>query len=247
MAGALTIVGSGIQTGRDITRAASDCVRQADKVLYLATERVTTTWLRELNASAESLHRFYGVDKPRQRTYAEMVDYILSFVRAGRNVCVVCYGHPGVFADPMHESIRVARREGFRARLLPAISSIDWLYADLAVDPAQGCQIYEAADFLTRRPRFDPTSGLVLLQVGIIWEMNYPAKCNSDGFCKLAAYLAHTYDPDHEVVIYEAAQYSISDPSIQRIQLKMASRVVLSLASTLYVPPKGTSQHSGNE
>lgn len=247
MPGSLVIVGSGIQSTRDLTRAARDQITRADKVLYLATERITTTWLHNLNPSAEPLHGFYALDKPRKTTYQEMVEHILSFVRAGLSVCVVCYGHPGVFAYPMHESIRVARSENYPAQMLPGISSIDWLYADLGLDPAQGCQIYEATDFLTCHPRFDSRRGLILLQVGIISEKDFPAQCNVEGFCKLANYLSNEYGREHEVVIYEAAQISIAKPSIQRVPLKLAANVNLSLASTMYAPPRGTPAYGGNE
>lgn len=245
--GSLVIVGSGIQSTRDMTRGALGYIQQADKVLYLATERITTTWLERLNPSAEPLHRFYSQDKPRKTTYREMVEHILSFVRSGLSVCVVCYGHPGVFADPMHESMRIARRENHQAQMLPGISSIDWLYADLRLDPAQGCQIYEATDFLTHEPRFDTRRGLILLQIGIIGEKGYPAQCNVKGFCRLAKSLSDEYGANHEVVIYEASQISIAKPRIQRMPLKLAATVNLSLAATMYVPPRGTPAYSGNE
>ena len=79
------------------------------------------------------------------------------------------YGHPGVFVTPSHEAIRRAREEGFPARMLPAISAEDCLFADLGVDPAR------SAARATRRPtssstrrRVDPTAALVLWQIGTV-------------------------------------------------------------------------------
>src|SRR5437773_2103233 len=74
--------------------------------------------------------------KPRRETYAEMVEELLAPVRAGHNVCAAFYGHPGVFVNPGHEAIRRARAEGFPARMLPAVSALDCLVADLGIDPA---------------------------------------------------------------------------------------------------------------
>jgi precorrin-2 methylase len=240
MSPSLVIVGSGIQSGRDMTRAALEEIRRADKVLYLVTELITATWLHELNPSAEPLHVFYGINKPRRDTYAEMAEHILSFLRAGRNVCVVSYGHPGIFADPMHEALRRARSEKYPAVMLPGISAIDWLYADLGLDPAtNGCQIFDATDFLEHRRRHDTESALILLQVGIIGEKTLPQKCNTETFRELTQYLSREYGPDHEIVIYEASRYSIANPVIQRAALKRPSAVTLSLASTMYVPAKG--------
>ena len=235
----LAIVGSGIQSGRDLTRGARDEIRRADKVLYLVAEPVTAMWLRKLNPSAESLHTFYAIDKPRRDTYAQMVEHILSFLRAGLNVCVVSYGHPGVFADPMHEAMKRARREKFAAFMLPGISAIDWLYADLGLDPAtSGCQIFDATDFFEQRRKHDTSCALILLQVGIIGETMFPRACNAEKFCALTERLSRDYGAHHEIVIYEASQYSIANSVIQRAALSAPSSIVLSLASTMYVPPK---------
>jgi len=239
MSPSLAIVGSGIQSGRDLTRGARDEIRRADKVLYLVAEPVTAMWLRRLNSSAESLHPFYAIDKPRRDTYAEMVEHILSFLRAGLNVCVVSYGHPGIFADPMHEAMKRARSEKFVASMLPGISAIDWLYADLGLDPAtSGCQIFDATDFLEQKRKHDTSSALILLQVGIVGETTFPPACNTEKFCALAERLSRDYGAEHEIVIYEASQYSIANPVVQRAALSAASSIALSLASTMYVPPK---------
>ena len=52
-----------------------------------------------------------------------MVDRILASVRDGRRTVAAFYGHPGVFAFATHESIRRARAEGYRARMLPGVSA----------------------------------------------------------------------------------------------------------------------------
>ena len=50
-------------------------------------------------------------------------------------------------------------REGFNAQMLAGISAEDCLFADLGLDPGKnGCQSFEATDFLIRRRQFEPTS-----------------------------------------------------------------------------------------
>ena len=56
-----------------------------------------------------------------------------------------------VFVQPSHESIAIARLEGFSARMLPGISAEDCLFADIGLDPGKdGCQSFEATDFLRK-------------------------------------------------------------------------------------------------
>src|SRR5215813_8253872 len=50
-----------------------------------------------LNASVDFFNHLYEAGKPRIETYQEMVESTLSYVRQGLKVCLVLYGHPGVF------------------------------------------------------------------------------------------------------------------------------------------------------
>lgn len=229
--------GCGMQFGCHLTPQARERIAAADRVLYLV-DAVAAHGLIELNRSAESLDRFYAPDRPRAQTYEAIVEHALAFVRAGENVCLVSYGHPGVFADPFHESVRRARREGYPAEMLPAISSEDCLFADLLVDPAtSGMQTFDATDFLVHRRRFDPTSALVLLQVAMTGQTGPNVDDDHRGARILGDVLAQTYGEAHEVVLYEAPVHAIANPSIQRLALRdMAAHV--SRAMTLYVPPR---------
>ena len=51
------------------------------------------------------------------QTYEEMVDVMVETVRAGKTVCAVFYGHPGVFVLPTHRAIATLRAEGFKAMM----------------------------------------------------------------------------------------------------------------------------------
>ena len=174
--GSLTVVGTGIQLVGHLTLAAKAWIEQADKVLFAVADPVTAKWLQTLNPTAEALP--YNTNNQRRReTYREMVDRILAEVRQELNVCAVFYGHPGVFAYPTHEAIKQARHEGFRAQMLPGISAEDCLFADLGIDPGRnGCQSFEATDFLIRRRKFDPTSALILWQIAMTGNLGFYQK-----------------------------------------------------------------------
>jgi len=239
--GSLTIVGTGIQAVTHVTPQTRACIEEADKVLYLMVDPVTVEWIRKLNPTAESLGRFYGTGKLRGVKYSEITEGILQFVRKGLNVCAAFYGHPGVYVDPGNAAIRRARAEGFSARMLPAISAMDCLYADLGVDPgALGSQSYGATHFLRRVRRFEPGRPLFLWQVGLIGETRVPSRaCNRAGLKLLAAELKKFYPRNHKVVIYEASQFVICKPAIRTVRLADLPAARVSPLSILYVPPLG--------
>lgn len=240
--GSLTIVGTGFQAVRHLTFESKMIIEQADKVLYLVNDPVSELWVKKMNSNSESLMTFYMGGKYRPDTYKDMTDLTLKYVREGLNVCVVYYGHPGVFVNPSHESIRQAHAEGFDALILPGISAEDCLFADLGIDPgACGCQSFEATDFLINRRKFDTSSHLILWQIGVIGDYTYdPDRDSKPSLTIMVDFLEKYYDTHHKVCIYQAAEYAICKPIIQHLPLSKVDtqEALVNYASTLYVPPK---------
>ena len=155
------------------------------------------------------------------------------------NACVAFYGHPGTFAHSTHEAIRVARKEGHRARMLPGISAQDCLFADLGFDPSDGCQIYEATAFLVSKPKTDPSCALILYQAGAIGVSTFEttALWNRSGLQVLTEVLAKKYSPRHKVTLYTAPHFPVCDPIIQKVSIARLPKAEVTIATTLFVPP----------
>jgi uncharacterized protein YabN with tetrapyrrole methylase and pyrophosphatase domain len=238
--GSLVVVGTGIKLVAQTTLEAVEQMKRADRLFYLADEPATEVWLRRLNATATSLSSHYAEGKPRELTYAQMAECLVAAVRSGLDVCAAFYGHPGVFVDPSHDAIRRLRRQGYRAQMLPGVSTEDCLFADLGIDPGErGCQSFEATDFLVRRRRFDPTSGLVLWQVGRLGEPSVRDNmfCRPERLEVLTSVLRRHYPPTHRVVLYAAAQFPICKPTIRRVALSRLPKTTVWPVYTIYVPP----------
>jgi len=239
--GSLIVVGTGIQMVGQTTLIDRRLMQQADKLLCLVADEATERWLKNLNASVDFFNHLYEAGKPRIQTYQEIVESTLSYVRQGLKVCLVLYGHPGVFCYPGHEAIRRARLEGYSAQMTAGISAEDCLFADLGIDPgANGCQSFEATDFLIYDRRFDPNVPLVLWQIGVIGQRDYVADpvTSGKGLAVLTETLLIYYDPAHEIVVYRAALFPLGQPCVQRMALKeLATRPIQTMA-TLFVPPK---------
>lgn len=236
--GSLTVVGTGIRMGVHLTPEARAAIDSSDELLHLAPDLLSETWLLDLHPHSVSLRSEYQVGEPREAIYERIVERMLAPVRQGRRVAVAFYGHPGIYVRPSHEAIRRAREEGHDARMLPAVSAEDCLFADLNVDPATtGCASYDATDFLLRRPPLDTASGLLLWQITVIGDPNAVAEPRLDNVQMLVERLAEQYPRDHEVVVYEASPYPIADPVIERVPLEGLSDASLTPLSTLYVPP----------
>lgn len=238
--GALIVVGTGIRTVGHLTMEAVAWIKQADKVLYVVGDPVAEAMLRELNPDgAESMTVMYAEGKQRIETYNQMVERTLQCVRGGMLTCMACYGHPGVFVYPSHESIRRARAEGYTARMLPGISAEDCLFADLGVDPGiGGCQSYEATDFLLNGRVIDPSSSVVLWQIGVVGDATFKANgYDLSAMPLLVERLLAIYPASHPMYLYEAAVFHGCDPIIRPITAADLASGPLSAGNTLYIPP----------
>jgi len=122
--------------------------------------------------------------------------------------------------------------------MLPSISAEDCMFADLGVDPAaDGCQSYEATDFLMHLRTPDTSAQLILWQVGAVGEWKYRAKgYEPPAFPLLVGRLREFYAPSHEVVVYEAAVLPGVAPRITRIALGALTAGDVTTRSTLHVP-----------
>jgi tetrapyrrole (corrin/porphyrin) methylase-like protein len=236
--GSLAVVGTGIRPGLHLTQESRSRIEQADDVLYLLAEVAPTGWIRRLNPAAESLLPIYRLGRDRDEVYEEIVETVLARARAGRDVCMVTYGHPSVFDDSSHEAVRRALAEGFSARVFPAVSAIDCLFVDLGVDPGgRGLQLYDATDFLVSERTPDVAVPLVLWQISVIGQLRTTGSVHRPGLRDLAERLGELYGPDHKAVVYEASPFPAGRPQVERTAVKDLPDAGVTGLSTLYVPP----------
>jgi tetrapyrrole (corrin/porphyrin) methylase-like protein len=239
--GSLAVVGSGIRALHQMTIEARARIASSEKVFYAVCEPLTEEWINKTCAAAENLSAFYAEGKDRSDTYSEMIDAIMNGVRGGLRVCAVFYGHPGVYVYPSHECIRIARKEGYRAVMLPGISAEGSLYADLGVDPgAEGCLSYEATDFVLGGHKLDPSCSVILWQVDAVGDPLYH-EFGYDGrhVPLLVEALLRFYDPDQSGFLYRAPVLSLGRAKIHPIRLgALAEELQANPAlGTLYIPP----------
>lgn len=246
--GSLTVVGTGIDVTTQLTPGARAAIEAADVVLYLLADAVSALRVEALNARSRSLDCFYAPGKERSATYAQIVEAILSEALGGANVCAAFYGHPGVYAAVGHEAVRRGKAAGLPARMLPAVSALDCLFADLGIDPARGgLQVYEATSFFEMRPPVDPGATLLLLQVGMLGERGgSPSAAVAARFAQLVEVLRRQYDGKREVMLYEASAYPGVAPTLVRFSLGDPEPPTPSVLATLCVPARKRQGQEGS-
>ncbi|MBV8634961.1 MAG: hypothetical protein JO002_10760 [Burkholderiaceae bacterium] len=240
--GRLVCVGTGMRLGGQITPIAQSHIESADVVVGAASNIFQRRWLQGLAREYICLARHYDVvkedGKNRRDTYRNMCAAIMDQVRAGKTVCAAFYGHPGIFACIANLAINQALAEGYEAHMVPGISAMDCLVADLRMDPGSyGLQSMEATQFLIYQRQLDPTSMLILWQIGFTGDLTLkrfdtePARLQI-----LVDKLAKHYPLDHEVILYEAATNPFEKTRIDRLALRDLPAAELKQITTLVVP-----------
>ncbi|MCX7556692.1 diguanylate cyclase [Xanthomonadaceae bacterium JHOS43] len=219
-AGSLVVVGSGIQFGRHVSERTLSEIQQAEVVFCLA-DPFALAMISSLRPDVINLGTYYAPGKDRRDTYREIDTAIMCEVLAGKAVCAVFYGHPGVFADVPHRVIRKTRAAGLAARMEPGISAEACLYADLGIDPGQrGVQSLEATHFLYYDRQPDPQGLVLLWQVALAGDWSCRRlHAEREGLQALVTKLQRWYPPDHEVILYEAAQLPIDSFRAEALRL----------------------------
>jgi precorrin-3B methylase len=227
--------------GSHLSPRARSYIEQAQVVFALVSDGIVELWLQGMNQDVRSLQPYYREGTSRMKTYRQMVAAILAEVQAGKRVCAVFYGHPGVFAWVPHKAIEGARSAGHGAHMEPGISSEDCLYADLGIDPgARGCQHYEASQFMLYRRCIDPSAWLILWQIGVAGDQSLKRFSTGQAHRQvLVDVLARHYPLDHPVIIYRAATLPFQPPRIERLALKALPQAEVGMADTLAIAPAG--------
>jgi uncharacterized protein YabN with tetrapyrrole methylase and pyrophosphatase domain len=231
----LIVVGSGIKSIAHLTQETKKVVQNADKVLYLVNEESLKTWISREAKAAESLEPIYFSSDKRVDAYHNITTHIVNEYQKVKNLCVVFYGHPVVFAESALQAVKKIKAENGNAIILPAISSMDCLFADLQIDPGdQGCFAIDATELLIYERRVDIYANVILWQIANLGThtVNQTKKINV-----LCNYLRNYYIEEQPMCIYEAAILPTQKPRIEWLKLSDLNQAKIKPISTLYIPP----------
>jgi hypothetical protein len=228
----------GMTLGSHMTPLSRSYIEKADVVFAGVSDRIIELWLAKIRPDVLSL-RSLECQRRGRDPYKQMVEAMLTDVRAGKTVCGIFYGHPGVFSWPPHEALETARKEGYRTHVEPAISAEDCLYADLGIDPGKyGCQHYEVSQLMLFKRCLDVSAYLILWQDGAADDPLLSGIRTTMAYRRiLVDVLARDYDLEHEVIIYRAPMIPTQKPDIDRVKLRLLSTVAMDSHATLVLAP----------
>ncbi|MBD8467073.1 hypothetical protein IFU30_12415 [Plantibacter sp. CFBP 8798] len=117
-----------------MTPDVSEAIRTSDEVYYLLADPLAELDLLALRPDAANLYEEYSSKANRRESYADVADRVISRAIAGASVCFVTYGDPS-FGTISTSMIRNSCLDmEIPIRVLPGVSSVACLTADLGID-----------------------------------------------------------------------------------------------------------------
>jgi precorrin-2 methylase len=238
----LYIAGLGLQTVAQITREAEHAIRQSREVLYLDTGAATRQYLETLCPRITPLFdESYREDHPRVSAYEHMAIRVIEAALHHPPVTFAIHGHPLVAAHPPFLVLELARALGLRVAVLPGISALDAIFADLRLDPVvHGVQMYEATDLLLRRRPLLNDVPAVIWQIGPLETALHSQRVSRpERFTRFVAHLRRYYPARHQVAAIYCSPHPVLPPHILRFAIEdMPDHAPeIHTGFTLYVPP----------
>jgi len=216
-AGSLVIVDTGVVAVNQVTVEGHRWIQQSDRVLFLGADSVTEHWLAKLNENVESLDGLETAD--------EIVEQMLDHVRAALAVCLAYHGRSALVAQVLRQAIALGRAEKMLSAIVPGVSPLDCLFADLGLDPLRdGCQIFAAEHLTEHGRRIDPGTALIV------------SLSDDAAHADLLKLLRKEYAAERQAVIYEPARYIVIEPVIRHGATGEIGEQDLAGASYLYIP-----------
>ncbi len=241
----ILICGLGVLNVDHVTLETERALRSVRHVLYVDTGLATPPYLQELCPRVTPLFdQSYTDGENRLNAYHHMAATVIEAALEEPPVAFAMQGHPivGAYAPVLIRD--AAALLDLRVKVLPGISSLACLFAELMLDPCvHGLQQYEATDLLLRRRPLLPDVPAVIWQIGNLeTRLHTTRRSRPERFERFRDHLLRFYPPEHEVAAVHAAAHPLMQSTVLRFPLgEIAEHAAeLHVGFSLYIPPTHT-------
>ena len=236
----IVIVGSGIKVPAQLTIEAVAALEHSSEIWTNLPEPEHAELVQHIGRGVNSLWPFFHSDRPRIDNYRDIVAHIISRAACLPSVAYLTQGHPLVLDKVTTELLRHGQQAGIAVSVLPGISSLDTILADVQYEPARGLQIFDATNFVRAGLAVDARAGLLLLQPGV-FGIDTP-RTTSDApppdIGPLRDVLCKIYPPGHPAILVRSATASMKARQFPTTVGGLTSVPPAMLTwSTLWIPP----------
>jgi precorrin-6B methylase 1 len=239
----ITIVGAGLLAARQLGAAADDVLRAARVVFCSTSNTGIADYVRLLNPFAAvhvSEQNEYRVGMFRPDMYRRIAQAVLDAARVGPGVVMLAPGS-AVVVDAVTQHI-LDKADGLSVQIMPGISSIESVLAEVGYDVAGGLTVVLAQNLVLRRLQVNPAIASIVLQPAYYDTLFCAGAPRSAAgrFAALEEQLARTFSSDAAMALVIAPTEVNGSASVFWFRLGALGCLhgVLSPRHTLFIPPE---------
>lgn len=238
------IAGLGIRNIDQMTHEVERAIRRSREVLYVDTGVATRTYLEGLCPRVSPLYEnSYQESGSRLSSYENMAARVVEAALDHPPVVFAMGGHPVVGADAPFLIRDAADALDLTVQVLPGISAMDCLFADLMIDPCvHGLQMFEATDLLLRRYPLQANVPALIWQIGVIeTRLHSWRRSKAQRFDRFLSHVLQFYAPSHPVTAVFSSPHPLMETQKLQFPLAKIARHAEQLHAgfTLYIPAAG--------
>lgn len=237
----IRIVGLGMRSVDQLTREARRAIQGCTTLYVVDSSPGIQSYFTALGLEVVDLSRHYAEGKDRLQTYLEMSKEVISGAINKGPVSFGLYGHPTVFAYPPFVIKAVAESFGLTVGVVPGVSALDCMLAELMIDPAtDGMQMFEATDIVIRKRTLLVDVHTLIWQIGALETGLYSKNPSTPGrFDRFLDHIAGFFPVHHPVSAIFVSDNPLIPSIIYRFKLKDLPEYGDRLHGgfTLHIPP----------
>lgn len=194
----LYLIGAGVSFPEHLTMQTLDIMEACIKICSNLPQTELDKLPEQLRMKCLSLWSLYHEHRDRSANYDDVAQAVIERISQGGPVAWLTPGHPLIFDSVSQSLLDASRVHGWKTSVIPAISCIDTILAQLGFDPANGLVIYEATSLVEHKLPLLPALATLLLQPSAFGSSLtlYSTKWTPD-LSPLSLHLLQFYPDDH--------------------------------------------------
>jgi precorrin-6B methylase 1 len=193
-----------------------------------------------ISAKCESLWPLYQESRNRTANYDDVTREVVQAALDLSPIAWLTPGHPLIFDSVSQALLQIGQERGWQVIVVPAVSSIDTVCADIGYDPANGLIVHEAMGAVQQKLQLIPAVATLLLQPSAFGsELAHYTETFQPDLSPLRAYLLQFYPPDFRCAFVRSHSLHGGMAQIRWFEIGAVHQAsFLDVAgSTLFIPP----------
>lgn len=242
----LYLLGAGVSFPEQLTLQAIAILTACKRICSNLPENVLALLPEDLRANCVSLWPLYQDNRHRDENYRVVAEAVIDSAAEHRPVAWMTPGHPLVFDSVSRTLLQAARARGWKVSVIPGISCIDTICAEIGYDPAGGLVIHDATSLAMGNIPLLPSLAALLLQPSAFGSAlaHYSSEWTPN-LSRLSDHLLQFYSPAHRCAFVRSASHKGGLSQVRWYELSQLNAAPFDVVvnSTLFLPPLGQQHH----